>query len=576
VDHEGRDVVVTGGTVRLDEDVVVEALAVRDGRVLAAGSREDVRARVPGAAEVDLDGLVVAPGLVDTHPHLLHFGAWAAPLVDVADARDWAGITGAVAARAASAPPGDWIMTTPVGDAHYFVTRSWRDLAEGALPDAAALDAATTAHPVLIQAWAPVVPNHVALNSAGLAALGIDRDTPDRVAGVTVEKDAAGLPTGRLSGAVTNYYNHDPFWARMWERIPYLQPEAIPGGVLASMAQHSALGTTTVYEGHAMEAEHIGLYRALRGAGALTVRVLAAPEVLGSALPGHVEPDDRALAAALDQALALLDAPHQDDDLLRVRGLTLTPTGPCYNGHLVMRRPYTGPSGEPVSGRWFIPPDLLGRALRAAAARGVRVNLCGGGLGEHDVVLGHLDRMRADGALAGAEGWIFQHAYFLDARQAARYAAHGVRMTVSLGFTHGKGDMIAERLGEDVLADLNPLRRMLDAGIVVGASTDWGPKNGFAAMALAVTHEFGRSGRRNDGPAQRVGRREAYAMWGRRAAEVLGWDGVGDLHPGSHADLVVLDRDPVTCPLEDLPGTRVVATVLGGRTVSGTAPGAAR
>jgi hypothetical protein len=48
---------------------------------------------------------------------------------------------------------------------------------------------------------------------------------------------------------------------------------------------------------------------------------------------------------------------------------------------------------------------------------------------------------------------------------------------------------------------------------------------------------------------------------------VLGWDGVGTLAPGSHADLVVVDRDPLSCPVEDLPGTRVLRTVLGGRAV---------
>jgi predicted amidohydrolase YtcJ len=48
---------------------------------------------------------------------------------------------------------------------------------------------------------------------------------------------------------------------------------------------------------------------------------------------------------------------------------------------------------------------------------------------------------------------------------------------------------------------------------------------------------------------------------------VLGWEGIGTLRPGNTADLVVVDRDPVGCRVEDLAGTRVLRTVLGGRVV---------
>jgi hypothetical protein len=56
-------------------------------------------------------------------------------------------------------------------------------------------------------------------------------------------------------------------------------------------------------------------------------------------------------------------------------------------------------------------------------------------------------------------------------------------------------------------------------------------------------------------------------MWTRDAARALGWEGVGTLAAGSHADLIVVDRDPLECPLPELPGTRVLRTVLGGRVV---------
>ncbi|MEU9448877.1 amidohydrolase family protein [Streptomyces sp. NPDC048277] len=568
----GQTLVLTGGLVRVDESTTAEAIGIRDGRVVCVGDRRTVSQQCPGAREIDVTGSVVAPGLIDTHPHMLHFAMFAAPLVDVRDARSWADVVDAVRERARTTPAGQWVMTTPVGDAHFYEKQSWRDLPEGALPDAAALDAATTEHPVMIQAWAPRVPNHAAFNSAALTALGIDADAPDG-GGVTVERDTTGRPTGRVSGAVNNYYNHthDDHWAEVWGRIPFIQPQLLPPAMNAAMAEQNGLGVTTIYEGHAMDPEHIGVYEALDRAGALTLRVMAAPEVLGSATAIKVEtPDEHKLAEHLAKAAAV-----QGDrgELFKVNGFTMAATGPGYNGHLAMREPYTGPYGEPTEGHWFIPPHILGTALREAAERGLRVNLCGGGLKEHDVVLGLLDELRADGVLNGGEHWIFQHSIFLDARQAERYAEHGFDMTVSTAFTYGKGEMYRERMGEQVLADLNAFRRMLDSGIKVAAGTDWGPKNPWESMALAVTHTMGKGVRSNDGPAQRVDQQEAYAMWGRKAAEVLGWPGIGDLRPGSHADVILLDRDPVTCALDDLPGTKVTATLLGGRLVSGALPG---
>jgi predicted amidohydrolase YtcJ len=136
-----------------------------------------------------------------------------------------------------------------------------------------------------------------------------------------------------------------------------------------------------------------------------------------------------------------------------------------------------------------------------------------------------------------------------------------------MSFCWGKGDMLRERIGAHVLGDLIPLRRMLDAGMTVGCGTDWGPKNVFEHIELALTHRFCGSGLSNLGPAQAVSRDEAIRMWTRDAARTLLWPGIGSLAPGNHADLVVVDRDPLACDHDRLAGTRVLRTVLAGRTV---------
>ena len=99
------DLLLTGATVHtMDPELgSVEALGIAGGRIAAAGPRAEV-ARVlgPEAREVDLTGRTVLPGLIDTHPHLLHFAAIAEPLVDITDATTHAEIVERVAAGRAS------------------------------------------------------------------------------------------------------------------------------------------------------------------------------------------------------------------------------------------------------------------------------------------------------------------------------------------------------------------------------------------------------------------------------------------------------------------------------------------
>ncbi|MBI3769084.1 MAG: amidohydrolase family protein [Deltaproteobacteria bacterium] len=547
-----------------DDGAAVDALVVCDGRVVASGDAPAMRSLAGAAAEVvELRGAALLPGLIDTHPHLMHFGVLAFPLVDLADAMSHDDIVARIATRAASTPAGEWIMTTPVGEPHYFLRRSYRDLAEGTLPDRAVLDRATTRHPVMIQAWAPVIPNVCALNSAALARLGITRQTPDQVEHVWIEKDRGGEPIGILRGSVTNYYTGDAFMNGLLRQLPLLQPTAIVPGTINAMARYNALGVTTVYEGHAMEVPLIETYRMLRDQGALSVRVLAAPEVENYSLPwdGPLSLDE--FAARLEQARAMVDV---RDDLFRVSGVTLSRGGPCWPGFLLMREPYRGPYGEPTTGVSFVSAEKAALAMDFCARHDLRLNVIVAGTGEHAEYLTQLEAVAAQRDIR-ARHWILQHAFFVEPSAARRYAALGMDVTTSMSFSWGKGDLFLERIGTHVLEHLIPLRRLLDAGMTVACGSDWGPKNIFEHIQLALTHRFAVSGRSNLGPAQRVTRTEALAMWMRDAARVLQWDGIGTLGPGDHADLVIVDRDPLECALDDLPGTRVLRTVLGGRTV---------
>ena len=582
---EGTEVVYIGGEVLTGSSgETSEAILVRDGRIAAIGTETDVLQAAGSAAErQDLDGATVIPGLVDTHPHLLHFAAFKAPLVDIGGARSHADIVDAIRRKAADTPKGEWIMTTPVGEPHYFHRRSYRNLEEGVLPDRRVLDTAAPDHPVIIQAWSPVLPNACAMNSAALARVGIDRQTPDQVSHVWIEKDPAGEPTGILSGAVTNYYNFDPFFLKLLERMPPLiQPDLVPPAFMQAMAAYSAFGITTIYEGHAMDFPLVEAYQGMRAMNLLDLRVQVAPELQPGALPGDTPASIAELDATLKTALAMRTL---EDDWLRIDGITACVYGPCYSGNLAWNKGYVDPWGQPTTGNRSISEENLRYAYEFCAERGLRLNLCAVSPDEHEEHLALTAEVMQRNQLDRLN-WILQHGYMIRKDQAKRYADLGFDMTVSMSFTFGKGDILNERIGPETLPLLNPLRDIFDSGMTAAASMDWGPTNPFEQMRLALTHEMYPSGRSNAGPGQVISRAEALQMWTANGAKVLNWEGIGALAAGNHADLAILDRNPITCDLDALPSTKVLRTHVAGRVVhdsgdlaallSGPVPSAAR
>ncbi|QQG97614.1 amidohydrolase family protein [Mycobacteroides chelonae] len=558
---------ITGALVRTFDPAIPEAdaLVLSDGRVVAAGDRREMDdVAGAGARRVDAQGAVVLPGLVDTHPHVMHFGMLSGGLVDLTDAVDHADIVARIRAKAAETEPGEWIMCTPVGEPHYFIRRSERDLAERHLPDRWILDTATDAHPVLIQAWAPRMPNVVAFNSVGLRTVGLSALIPDRVCDVEIEKNEAGDLTGILRGPVTNYYTYDPFWGQILTKLPRPSLENAVAGTLAEMSRYTAQGITSVYEGHAMEPEHVALYRHLRATNALSMRVLATLDVESVIFyPFDPLPQHEFTARLRELAGQALDL---EDDMLRLNGLTMSPGGPCFSGYFATYEPCADPFGRPTRGKRFLSLDKEEAFVRFCAAEGIRANLCLGAFREHDDFLDIAERVVREYDFRDKR-WILQHAMTITPKQAQRYADLGFQVTTSAGFAWGKGAMYGDRIGRHVWQDLEPLQRLIDTGLDLAGGSDWGPKNPWEQIELAQTHRFAGSDHHNDGPDQKISRLEALKMWTTGAAAVLGWPEIGALTPGNYADVIIADRDPLTCPLDELRGTRVLRTYLGGQTV---------
>jgi hypothetical protein len=564
--EDRRPILFTGGKVLVMDGKTLpqEAVVVRDGRIQASGAAEDMRSLAGKDARiVDVAGATVMPGLIDTHPHMLHFAAREYTIVKLFDAKNHDDIVERIRAKAKTTPKGQWILCSPIGEPHYFIRRSYRDLPERCLPDRHVLDRATTDHPVHIQAWAPTTPNICSFNSAGLFAIGLSSFIPDKVCDVEIEKDDDGELTGIFRGAVNNYYGFDPYWTQILLKMPGPATWELHDSVIEAMGVYNAQGVTTVYDGHNMRDNHVRAYKRLRDENALNVRVMSAMDAETYAYPPFRPASMDAFRANLEVGLSLIET---EDPLFRMTGMSFSPGAPMGPGTIRMYDPYKGPFGETTRGPTFLSLEKQQAFIEFCAEKGIRANFVVAGYRDTDDVIHGLEQIAAK-VNVKERRWLIQHALVISEAQARKLHAFGCDFTTCIGFCWGKGDLYGERGGKHLWRDLTPIKRLMNIGLTVGCGSDWGPKNAWEQIVLGETHEFCGSGHHNDTPDHKLTRMESLLTWTRDAAKVLDWQGIGTLEAGNHADLIVVDRDPSTCRLEDLAETKVLSTMMDGRTV---------
>jgi predicted amidohydrolase YtcJ len=550
-----------------ETDTIADAILIQHGRVTGAGSDEELRRRATGAVESwNVHGATILPGLIDTHPHLLHFAARRAGLVDITSAVSHEDIVSRVAEHARNIPNGKWIVTTPVGEPYYFMRRSYKDLKERELPDRHVLDRASDRHPVVIAAWEPNIPNTAVFNTMALSRLGITRDWPDHTPGVLIEKDERSEPSGRIHGAINGVFSGNEFAYQLWRQIPVQDFELVGPAIRRAISNHHRLGITGIFENHMMQKRQIDLYRQIRRDGELTMRVATAQE---SDSFGSAWSKPRTLDKFMDGLEGAASAIDLTDDVFRLNGISVQWDGGCYPGSMMMRDAYYGPDGQQTHGRYMMDPNKIEMAMRFCAEKRIRLNTLCVGTQAHEENLRMLERLTATYDIRPLR-WILVHTPFIEREQVERYRRLNFDITTTMTFLFGTGDLFRKRFKpnrcEAMLQDLLPLRRFFDCGMAVTGGTDWGPKSVFEHIQLALTHTTP-SGYCNLGPAQRISRTQAVSMWTRDAGRLLQWKEIGTLSPGAHADLVIVDRDPIRCAVAEIADTKVLRTVFEGAIV---------
>jgi predicted amidohydrolase YtcJ len=422
-------------------------------------------------------------------------------------------------------------------------------------------------HPVLHQAG----PAGVA-NSKALAVSGVTRDTPDPPAGRIVKDPKTGEPTGLLRNAYS-VLKDLPSDAYAGERKP--DPERLK--LLCRL--YNERGLTSIADRSASTAA-LGLYRDLRDKHELTLRVNATRVLEGDfSTREKIVKGLNALAAY--ETNAEPNGPSGVGDFwVRIGPLKIFLDGGMLNGTAYMREPWgVGPAyqiTEPeYRGLLFVQPNVLAILAEEAARRGWQMTAHVAGEASMDELL--TAYMHADDVV-GIRGrrWLITHANFTSAENLKRCAELGVGADLQPAWLWKDTRTLLSVLGPRRMTWFHPYRKWLDAGLLIGGGSDhmirtdpiaatnpWDP---WLGIWVAVTRRTEGAGVLN--PDQRLTREEALRFYTINNARLhFEEHEKGSIEVGKLADLILVDRDPLTCREDDLKTTRVLWTMVGGKVV---------
>jgi len=533
------DLVLLNGKVLTVDDgfTVAEAVAVKDGRVMAVGSTEEIEKLKGRSTEVvDLQGKTVMPGLYDSHIHVVGTGTAlqmincrTPPMMSIEDMKK------AVAEKAADSKPGEWVLG-----------RGWDQakLAEHRNPSRWDLDEVSPDNPVVLTRTC----GHLLVaNSAALEIGGVTKDTPDPFGGKIV-RNPEGEPTGMLEeGPAMNL-------VRM--HIPETGIPKTMDAIRAAFKAFNVAGITSVIDPGNTEDEMVA-YQLLRERGELTVRTNV---MLRGVQQGDTIDDSVRRVESFPMITGM------GDDLLRFQGLKLFIDGGIGGRTALLREHYEGDPDD--YGLLTMPVEHLQMLVDAANRRGMLVGThCAGGKAM-DIVL---DAYRETDKVKPIKGRRFYliHAYQPTDENFETCRELGVQVASQPSFLYYLGDSYHENVGDERSKWLKPHRAWIDHGIMVAAGTDSPvtPYMPFPSLWASIARRTEVKGTQM-GTEQRVTREEAIRMYTINGAYLtFEEDAKGSLEPGKLADMVILDRDIMTCPVDDLRDTKVLRTFLGGKTV---------
>lgn len=545
-------ILLNGKLITMDaSDSIAEAVAIRNGKILAVGSRAVVMSYAgPGTRVIDLHGLTATPGLIDSH---LHF-ATVEPIfsINLSNVHSVSEAARLVAERAARAKPGEWIQG-----------EGWDEgkLAEHRYIYAADLDSAAPNNPV----WLIHTTGHYGVaNTAALRLAGIAASTRNPTAG-TIDRDAGGQPTGVLK--------EEAAMRLVTGLIPPYSPQQLRDGYLTTMAELNAEGITAVKDPGITE-ENWSVYSKLRDEHRLTIHLFALWRG-GTTIAETQRTITRLRALPPPQSAQR----KGEDDTLIAGGVKLFMDGSGGARTAWMHADWnknfaqidTGNRGYPLTD-----PKIYRQQVRLIHDAGIHVGTHAIGDQAIDWVVDTYAEVLRANPVKGLRHSVIHanipsdHAIETMAVLEKRFDAGYPEAQAE--FMYWIGDTYAGNFGLARCLRLMPFRTYLNHGMTWAGGSDY-PVTPFAArlgLWSSIERETlnGTYGKHPFGMAESVDIHNAlrsYTLWG--AHQLFLEDRIGSIEPGKDADIAVWDRDPYSVPADEIKNMKCRMTFFQGKLV---------
>lgn len=530
---------------------VVEAVAIEGAKIIAVGTNADLlKLKGPKTKTLDLGGKMVLPGLIDSHTHpsgaAMH--EFDHPIPDVETIAD---VLAYIKGRAKVLPEGEWIVVSQM-----FITR----LKEQRYPTRQELDAAAPKHPVFYSTGPDASLSTLALKLSGI---GKNWKPTDGGTGLA-ELGPDGEPTGILRNCSRFVKAQTPSarQATEMDRVTRL---------LDLFADYNSVGITGIIDRGASTGG-LDRMKKLHDAGKLTVRVAGSVTIDTGGAVDRVQGNIKKLA---EHPLC------KPDEWVHIVGVKIFLDGGMLTGSAYMRQPW-GPSKiysitDPTyRGVLFVSADKLAAIVQATVEAGLQFTAHSVGDGAVHALLDAYKEVNKTTPIAKTRPCL-THSNFMSKEAVELLPRLGVVVDIQPAWLYLDARTLLAQFGDERLRYFQPLKSIFAAGGIVGGGSDHMQKIGSLRSVnpydpwLGIWTTLARQGKGMDKPLhpeEALTREQAIRFYTNNNAHLMFLeDRVGSLEVGKLADLIVIDRDILTCPLDDIRGTKVLRTVVGGKVV---------